>query len=79
MFLVLLVTSQDSLGGIVLEKKSDTFDVFKYLCTQLQREKDCGIVRIRSDHGTEFVNARFDEYCTGEGIKHEFSSPITPQ
>jgi len=62
-----------------IRKKSDTFDVFKDLCTQLQREKDCGIVRIRSDHGTEFENARFDQYCSGEGIKHEFSSPITPQ
>jgi len=62
-----------------IREKSDIFDVFKDLCTQLQREKDYGIVRIRSDHGTEFENARFDEYCTGEGIKHEFSSPITPQ
>jgi transposase InsO family protein len=53
--------------------------VFKELCTQLQREKGCGIVRIRSDHGTEFENSRFDEYCTEKGIKHEFSSPITPQ
>jgi len=62
-----------------VREKLDTFDVFKNLCTQLQREKDCGIVRIRSDHGTEFENARFDEYCSGEGIKHEFYSPITPQ
>jgi len=62
-----------------IREKSDTFDVFKDLCTKLQREKDCGIVRIRSDHGTEFENAKFDEYCLSEGIKHEFSSPITPQ
>jgi len=62
-----------------IREKSYTFDVFRDVCTQLQREKDCGIVRIRSDHGTEFENARFDEYCTGEGIKHELSSSITPQ
>jgi hypothetical protein len=62
-----------------IREKSDSFDVFKDLCTQMQREKDCGIVRIRSDHGTEFENAKFNEYCSGEGIKHEFSSPITPQ
>jgi len=46
---------------------------------QLQREKDIGIVRIRSDHGTKFENSKFHELCTGEGTKHEFSSPITPQ
>jgi len=45
----------------------------------LQREKDSVIVRIRSDHGTEFENSKFNEYCFSEGIKHDFSSPITPQ
>jgi len=62
-----------------IREKSDIFDVFKELCTQLQREKGCGSVRIRSDHGTEFENAKFDEYCLDEGIRHKFSSPIIPQ
>jgi len=53
--------------------------VFKDLCTQLQREKDSAIVRIKSDHGTKFENAKFIEYCSSEGIKHELSSLITPQ
>jgi hypothetical protein len=62
-----------------LREKSDTFCAFKDLCKQLQREKDSVIVRIRSDHGREFENSRFSEFCTAEGIGHEFSSPITPQ
>ena len=62
-----------------IREKLDTFDVIKEPCTQLQREKDIAIVRIRSDHGIEFENVKFNEYCSGEGIKHEFSSPITPQ
>jgi len=62
-----------------IREKSDTFESFKELCIQLQREKDRGIVKIRSDHGTEFENSKFHEFCTGEGIKHEFLSPITPQ
>jgi len=62
-----------------IREKSYTFESFKELCIQLQREKDRGIVRIRSDHGTEFGNSKFHEFCTGEGIKHEFSSPVTPQ
>jgi len=62
-----------------IREKLDTFESFKELCTQLQREKDIGIVRIRSDHGTKFENSKFHEYYTGECIKHEFSSPITPQ
>ncbi|KAK2444948.1 putative mitochondrial protein [Trifolium repens] len=62
-----------------IRDKSDSFDIFKTLSTQVQREKNCGIVRIRSDHGREFENEKFSEYCANEGIKHEFSSPITPQ
>jgi hypothetical protein len=36
-------------------------------------------MRIRSDHGREFENSKFDEFCLSYGIKQEFSSPITPQ
>ncbi|XP_045792093.1 uncharacterized protein LOC123886861 [Trifolium pratense] len=60
-------------------EKSETFDVFKDLCAQLQREKDNVVLRIRSDHGKEFENSKFSDFCASEGIVHEFSSPITPQ
>jgi transposase InsO family protein len=36
-------------------------------------------MRIRSDHGREFENAKFEEFCLSYGIQQEFSSPITPQ
>jgi len=36
-------------------------------------------MRIRSDHGKEFENARFEEYSHSYGIQQEFSSPITPK
>ena len=62
-----------------VRNKSEVFEVFKELCQKIQREKDCSVVRIRSDHGKEFENSRFEEFCASEGIAHEFSSPITPQ
>src|SRR3954464_7201440 len=62
-----------------IREKSDVFDVFKDLCQRIQREKDNSVVRIRSDHGKEFENQKFAEFCPSEGIHHEFSSPITPQ
>jgi transposase InsO family protein len=37
------------------------------------------MVKISSDNGPEFRNTRVEEYCDGEGIKHEFSSTYTPQ
>lgn len=62
-----------------IREKSEVFDVFKDLCQRLQREKECNVIRIRSDHGKEFENNKFAKFCSSEGIEHEFSSPITPQ
>jgi IS30 family transposase len=36
-------------------------------------------MRIRCDHGREFENSSFEEFCNQHGSKYEFSSPITPQ
>jgi hypothetical protein len=44
-----------------IREKSYTFDVFKDLCQRLQREKESVIVKIRSEHGMEFENAKFFE------------------
>jgi transposase InsO family protein len=37
------------------------------------------IKKIRSNNGTEFKNSQIEGFCDKEGIKHEFSSPYTPQ
>ena len=62
-----------------IREKSETFEVFKDLCQKLQREKESHVIRIRSDHGKEFENNKFADFCSSEGINHEFSSLITPQ
>ena len=48
------------------------------LCKRLQNENGVSIIKIRSDHGKEFENARFDSFCEKNGIKKEFSAPKTP-
>jgi hypothetical protein len=37
------------------------------------------IKKIRSDNGTEFKNSQIEGFLEEDGIKHEFSSPYTPQ
>ena len=49
------------------------------LCKRLQNEKGVPIVKIRSDHGKEFENAKFEAFYNEHGIKKEFSTPKTPQ
>jgi transposase InsO family protein len=44
-----------------------------------QNEFRLRIKKIRSDNGTEFKNSQIEDFLEEEGIKHEFSSPYTPQ
>jgi transposase InsO family protein len=64
---------------LFLEDKGKTFDIFKKFATRAQNEFGSSMVKIRNDNGSEFRNTRVEEYCDGEGIKHEFSSTYTPQ
>ena len=42
-------------------------------------KKGVPIVKTRSDHGKEFENAKFEEFCNEHGIKMVFLAPKTPQ
>ena len=62
-----------------IKEKYEVFEVFKELCHKIQREKDYGVVRIRSDHGKEFENKDFESFFNDRGILHDFSCPRNPQ
>ncbi|KAK2369267.1 putative mitochondrial protein [Trifolium repens] len=64
---------------LFLVQKSDALKAFKKFAKQIQNEKSLKIVSIRSDHGGEFQNALFEEFCEENGIFHNFSAPSTPQ
>jgi transposase InsO family protein len=64
---------------LLLREKSDAFDQAQHLFKKIQIEQNCSIMRIRSDHGREFENSSFEDFCNSYGIKQEISSPITPQ
>ena len=55
-----------------LREKSEAREKMEILCKRLQKEKGVPIVKIRSDHGKEFENARFESFCEKNRIKKEF-------
>jgi transposase InsO family protein len=66
--------------ALLVREKSDAFEAAQQLFKKkIQIEQNSSIMRMCSDHGRKFENARFEEYCRSYGIQHEFSSPITPQ
>ena len=42
-------------------------------------ENDCNILKIKSDHGTEFENQAFEKFCIKNRIDHDFSASWMPQ
>jgi hypothetical protein len=62
-----------------LQEKSHTQETLKGFLRQAQNEFGLRIKKIRSDNGTEFKNSQIEGFLEEEGIKHEFSSPYTPQ
>jgi transposase InsO family protein len=62
-----------------LQEKSQTQETLKGCLRRAQNEFGLRIKKIRSDNGTEFKNSQIEGFLDEEGIKHEFSSPYTPQ
>src|ERR1044072_7979031 len=62
-----------------LRSKDESHSVFSIFCTQVQNEKNCKIVKVRSDHGGEFENKDFENLFDSNGISHDFSCPRNPQ
>jgi transposase InsO family protein len=62
-----------------LQEKSQTQETLKRFLRQAQNEFELRIKKIRSDNGTEFKKSQIEGLLEEEGIKHEFSSPYTPQ
>jgi transposase InsO family protein len=59
--------------------KCQVKDRVKTFVRRAQKEFDLPIKKIRSDNGSEFKNTQVEEFLEEEGIKHEFSTPYTPQ
>jgi transposase InsO family protein len=58
-----------------LKSKDEVFEHFWSLTLRLNNEHPNCLKAIRSDNGTEFRNASFDEFCLEHGIDQQFSSP----
>jgi transposase InsO family protein len=62
-----------------LQEKSQTQETLKGFLRRVQNDFELSNKKIRSDNGTKFKNSQIEGFLEEEGIKHEFSSPYTPQ
>ena len=59
--------------------RDDAFCAFKRPAKIIQNEKNYTIFDIKTDHGGEFQNERFENFCEKFGIQHNFLAPRTSQ
>jgi len=64
---------------LFLHTKKEAYSEFKKLVRKLQNTCCNNIGAIRSDHGGEFQNEKFINFCNKLGISHNFFAPRTPQ
>ncbi|XP_060216297.1 uncharacterized protein LOC132643781 [Lycium barbarum] len=64
---------------LFLRTKDETFSVFVAFVKQTQVKLGHQVVSIRSNHGTEFDKANFNEFCAKNGINQFFFAPRIPQ
>jgi transposase InsO family protein len=62
-----------------LESKDQVFEHFRLLALRLNNEHPNYLKAIRSDNGTKFRNASFDEFYLEHVIDQQFFTPRVPQ
>jgi transposase InsO family protein len=62
-----------------LESKDEVFEHFWNMALRLNNEHPNYLKAIRSDNGTEFRNASFDQFFLEYGVDQQFSAPRVPQ
>ena len=62
-----------------MTNKYKTFSKFQVFYRKIEQDGKYKILNIQSDHGGEFQNNEFDQFCRIQGINQNFSSPRTPE
>jgi transposase InsO family protein len=62
-----------------LKSKDEVFEHFRSLALRLNNDHPNCLKAIRSDNGTGFRNASFDQFCLEHSVDQQFSAPRVPQ
>ena len=63
----------------ILKHKGEVFQKFKEWRALVEKSTERKVKALRCDNGGEYTSIEFVTYLTQEGIKHELTTPRTPQ
>eukprot|EP00253_Pinus_taeda_P016023 PITA_16023 len=78
-FLLIIDDFNRKMWVYFLKYKSDALSIFQKFKTLVEKESHCNIMTLRTDNGGEFCSSAFSNFCDTHGIKHQFTTPYTPQ
>ena len=64
---------------VFLTSKDQPFENFLVFLKKTEKRVGHLLVSLRSDHGKEFENSSFIDYCNKHGVDYNFFAPRTPQ
>jgi len=64
---------------LFLASKDETFKKFLVFLKRAEKRVGHSLFCLRSNHGKEFENLSFINFCNEHGLNHNFSAPRTPQ
>nr|GFC67437.1 putative ribonuclease H-like domain-containing protein [Tanacetum cinerariifolium] len=64
---------------LFLKTKDETSGILRNFITEIENLNELRVKIIRCDNGGEFKNKEMNDFCSGKGIKREFSNARTPQ
>jgi len=64
---------------LFLTSKYETFEKFLVFLKRVEKRVGHSLICLRSDHGKEFKNSSFIDFCNEHVVDHNFSAPRTPQ
>ncbi|KAG8488543.1 hypothetical protein CXB51_016302 [Gossypium anomalum] len=62
-----------------LKNKAEVVQAFLKFKTAAETETGCKLKSIRSENGTEYISAQFQDICGRTSIKHQLTNVYTPQ
>jgi len=64
---------------LFLASKDETFEKFLIFLKRVKKRVGHSLICLRSDHGKEFENSSFIDFCNEHGVDHNFSAQEHPK
>lgn len=69
----MLTILQELCGCIFLPEKFEAFFIFLQFKTLVEKQSECEIKTLQTDHGGEFIFTLFMEYCKKNSIQRQLT------